>query len=211
MLLLTSWTPVSRSWYFSRHGSHVLALSPKQVKSRPTTTLRPFQYFLCFQISTSAFSEGRLSTTFFGLSTYSKEHNTTTVLLAMRDDILRAMQREVTMAVLADYSKAFDAVAYETVLRKLHGLGFSKVYLRWTVSYLTGRKQFVQMDGKTSRQIEVTFGVLQGSILGPVLFNLYVNAFQPAWVLLSHINTLMTLQPISMRNPLSLVCDPPFM
>ena len=153
----------------------------------------------------------QLSTTFFGLSTYSKEHNTTTVLLAMRDDILRATQREVTIAVLADYSKAFDTVAYETVLRKLHGLGFSKVYLRWTVSYLTGRKQFVQMDGKTSRQIEVTFGVLQGSILGPVLFNLYVNAFQPAWVLLSHTNTLMTLQPISMRNPLSLACDPPFM
>ena len=66
------------------------------------------------------------------------------MLLAMMDDILRAMQREVTRAVLADYSTAFDTVAYETVPRKLHCLGFSKVYLKWTVSHLTGRKkQFV--------------------------------------------------------------------
>ena len=60
-------------------------------------------------------------------SAYRKGHNTTTVLLAMRDDILQAMQRgEVTMAVLADYSKAFDTVAYETVLKKMHSIGFSK-------------------------------------------------------------------------------------
>lgn len=48
----------------------------------------------------------------------------------LRDDILRAMQQgEVTMAVLADYYKAFDTIAFETVPRELHGLGFSKAYL----------------------------------------------------------------------------------
>jgi len=73
------------------------------------------------------------------MSAYRKGHNTTTVLLAMRDDILRAIQRgEVTMAVLADYSKAFDTVAYKTVLKKMHSIGFSKDYLRWLISYLTG-------------------------------------------------------------------------
>ena len=94
----------------------------------------------------------------------------------MRDDILRAMQRgEVTMAVLADYFKAFDTVAFETVLRKLLGLGFSTANFRLIVSYLTDRKQFVQIDEKTSKHIDVTFGVPQDSILTPILFNLYVN------------------------------------
>ena len=58
---------------------------------------------------------------------------------------------------------------------KKHKVGFSKSYLRWVTSYLTERKQFVQIDDKLSSTIEVAFGVPQGSILGPVIFNLYVN------------------------------------
>lgn len=65
------------------------------------------------------------------LSGYNKGHNTTTVLLAMRDDIVKALKwGKVTMAVLANFSKAFDTVWYETVLMKHHNLGFSKSYLR---------------------------------------------------------------------------------
>ena len=110
------------------------------------------------------------------ISAYRKGHNTTTVMLAMRDDIQRAMKRgEVTIAVLADFSKAFDTVSYSTILRKLHSQGFSKEYLKWVTSYLTGRRQFVQIDDAVSNTTNVCFGVPQGSILGPVLFNLYVN------------------------------------
>ena len=69
------------------------------------------------------------------MSAYRKGYNTTTVLLAMRDDILQAMQKgEVTMAVFADYSKAFDTVAYETIPTKMHSIGFSKDYLIWLIS-----------------------------------------------------------------------------
>ena len=110
------------------------------------------------------------------VSAYRRGHNTTTVMIAMRDDIQRAMQRgEVTIAVLADFSKAFDTVSYPTVLRKLHSQGFSKNYLRWVTSYLTERQQFVQIDDVMSNPTNISFGVPQGSILGPVLFNLYVN------------------------------------
>ena len=53
------------------------------------------------------------------------------------------MEGKVIMAVLTNFSKAFDTVSYETVLTELHNLGFSKSYLRWITGYLTDTKQFV--------------------------------------------------------------------
>ena len=77
---------------------------------------------------------------------------------------------EATIAVLADFSKAFDTVSYPTILRERHGQGFSKDYLKWVTSYLTGRRQFVQIDDAMSSTNDVSFGVPQISILGPVFF-----------------------------------------
>ena len=86
-----------------------------------------------------------------------------------------AMKRgEITLLVLADFSKAFDTIKYKTVLTKLSKLGFSKSFLRWTLSYLTNRKQFVQIDDRRSEILTLNFGIPQGSILGPLIFNLYV-------------------------------------
>ena len=69
-----------------------------------------------------------------------KGHTTTSVLLAMKDDILCGMKKgEVTMAVLADFSKAFDTVDYGILLTKLHRLGFSKPFLPWLSNYLMGK------------------------------------------------------------------------
>ena len=82
---------------------------------------------------------------------------------------------EVTIAIMADLSKAFDTVVSETFLCKLHKLGFSKSSLHQIVSYLTDRTQYVQIDDRSSQRINVSFGVPQGFILRPLLFNLYVN------------------------------------
>ena len=113
------------------------------------------------------------------ISGFRKGHSTTTVLLGIRDDIVRAMKRgEVTLMVLADFSKAFDTIKYKTVLKKLGLLGFSKDYLKWTIQYLTGRKHFVQIDDNKSEPCTVNFGVPQGSIMGPLIFNLYVTDLQ---------------------------------
>ena len=113
------------------------------------------------------------------ISGFRKGHSTTTVLLGIRDDIVHAMKRgEVTLMVLADFSKAFDTIKYKTVLKKLGLLGFSKDYLKWTIQYLTGRKHFVQIDDNKSELCTVNFGAPQGSIMGPLIFNLYVTDLQ---------------------------------
>ena len=94
----------------------------------------------------------------------------------MRDDILNAMDKgEVTIAVLTDFSKAFDTVDYPTLIRKLHSINISKETLKLIASYLTERSQYVQVDDKLSSSEHINFGVPQGSILWPILFNIYVS------------------------------------
>ena len=103
------------------------------------------------------------------ISAYRKGHSTTTAMLPMRDDIIAAMDKgEITIAVMADFSKAFHTVAYETVLQKLHQFGFCKHTLKWFASYLSERKQFVQIDDRKSREFEVTFGVPWPGIIQPL-------------------------------------------
>jgi len=108
-------------------------------------------------------------------SGFRKGHTTTTLLLKLRDDIIQAMSKsEVTLSILIDYSKAFDTIDHCTLIEKLKKLNFSNKSLKIIMSYLSNRQQFVQVNDKRSPIQAIHFGVPQGSILGPVLFNLYV-------------------------------------
>ena len=81
---------------------------------------------------------------------------------------------QVDVAYL-DFSKAFDSVPHNLLVHKLQMYGFNGNLLKWLKSYLDEREQRVIIEGQTSDWCKVTSGVPQGSILGPLLFNLYIN------------------------------------
>ena len=80
----------------------------------------------------------------------------------------------VTGLAFVDFRKAFDVINHELLLKKLSIYGANDLSLKWFGSYLTGRKQYVRINGcSTSKQL--LQGVPQASILGPILFLLFVN------------------------------------
>ena len=105
-----------------------------------------------------------------------KFHSTETALLHYTDQLLKNMnEKRISVVVLLDMSKAFDSIQHDNLLSKLDLLGVSASALAWFKSYLSLRKQVVRIGSDLSHPLPLTVGVVQGSILGPVLFTLYVN------------------------------------
>jgi len=84
-------------------------------------------------------------------------------------------EKKHTIAIFCDLRKAFDTVDHDILLKKLHKMGVRGVDHAWFKDYLTNRKQFVFLDGKSSSLLDILIGVPQGSILGPLLFLQYIN------------------------------------
>ena len=107
---------------------------------------------------------------------FRKGFNTQQALLTLIENWKNALDRKGFGGnVLMDLSKAFDTLDHELLIAKLHAYGFQKSSLRFLHSYLCNRWHRTKVDTKFSTWAELIQGVPQGSVLGPLLFNIYLN------------------------------------
>ena len=107
---------------------------------------------------------------------FRENHSTTQALLSLTESIKSSIDNgKFGCGIFLDLQKAFDTVNHEILLQKLEHYGIRGNVLCWFQSYLSGRTQYVTVNGHVSDLLPITCGVPQGSVLGPLLFLIYVN------------------------------------
>ena len=105
-----------------------------------------------------------------------KYHSAEKALLSVTDDLPQAIdEKKIPILVLMEMSKAFDSVNHDILLFRIRSLGVSPSALKLFKSYFKERYQYVRIGDEVSQSLPVDYGVQQGSILGLVLFTVYIN------------------------------------
>ena len=107
---------------------------------------------------------------------FQKNKNTSDTILEFLDNFYDSINNDQhLLAIYLDFSKAFDTVNHDILMKKLFHMGFRGAIHSWLYTYLSNRKQYVAINDSTSKIYETNIGVPQGSTLGPLLFILYIN------------------------------------
>ena len=119
-----------------------------------------------------------------------------TQLLAILDSWMLALDEGGNIdTIYLDFAKAFDTVPHQRLLMKLRGYGIEGRILTWIEAFLTDRRQRVVVNDSRSSRADVTSGIQQGSVLGPMLFIIYINDMPSS--VLSSISTSLLMMPRS--------------
>ena len=115
-------------------------------------------------------------------SAYRKGHSTETALVSVSNDLLKMLDNgRCGILILLDLSAAFDTVVHELLLEDLVSIGVDDDVLKWFESYLSNRSFSVSIGTTKSESRQLTRGVPQGSVLGPILFSIYT--IELSWIL----------------------------
>ena len=107
---------------------------------------------------------------------FQKGKSTSSAVLQLSRLVKRALKnKEYGCAIFLDLAKAFDTVNHDILIQKLQNLGVRGPINKWFQSYLENRQQSVVIDQSVSLPIKMSYGVPQGSVLGPLLFLIYIN------------------------------------
>lgn len=163
-----------------------LSLDPEEESNYRPVSLLPFlskilERIARFRILTHM---SQFITTEVFQSGFKDHHSTETALLCVSNDLRRSADSgRVSLLVLLDMSAAFDTLDHGILINRLKNyIGLSDSALNWLISYLSNRSFQVKQGNSTSKTVPIKYGVPQGSVLGPLLFRIYIL---PLLVLLS--------------------------
>ena len=139
-----------------------------------------------------------------------KNHSTEYAAMELTDKVLKDIdEKNSSLAIFMDLSKAFDTLDHNILIKKLAHYEINGTPLEWFKSYLTGRSQYVELDGVSSNVLFLSTGVPQGSILGPLLFLIYMNDIPHCakyfnFILYADDTTLSNIIQIPSMSPLNI-------